>query len=584
MLRYWPSASLLLVILMATAGSAGEVLYNGIQLPDKWPPKVAALTREPLATPPYLTAPPAVIPIDVGRQLFVDDFLVQETTLTRASHQAEYHPGNPLLKPETAAEGVAAGTRRTGAGVFSDGVWYDPADKRFKLWYWGGSVPKKAEETAEPPLGYHTCLAVSRDGLTWEKPALDVVPGTNIVLVDERGYRRNSSVVWLDHQEPDPARRWKMFCNSGREESVENALRFQHRLRLYHSPDGIHWTLAGESDPCGDRTTVFFNALRGQWVFGLRDGDKEVSRCRAYFEHPDWLRGAKWLDARGNRPKQYWIGADGLDASREDLVLRRVPERPWDLVPSQLYNLDCVAYESVLLGCFSIWRGHPNDGRPKINEVCVGFSRDGFHWSRPDRRAFAGVSETSTDWNWGNVQSAGGCCLIVGDRLYFYVTAANRTERQWATGLDATYTGLATLRRDGFVSLDAGEKRGTVTTRPVKFSGKHLFVNVAAPRGELRAEVLDEAGKIIAPFTAANCRPVRGDSTLQAITWQGAADLSKLAGKPVRFRFHLRQGQLYAFWVSPESTGASHGYVAAGGPGYTGPTDTVGRAALKAVP
>jgi hypothetical protein len=35
-------------------------------------------------------------------------------------------------------------------------------------------------------------------------------------------------------------------------------------------------------------------------------------------------------------------------------------------------------------------------------------------------------------------------------------------------------------------------------------------------------------------------------------------------------------GSLYAFWVSPESTGASHGYVAAGGPGFTGPTDTVG--------
>ena len=31
--------------------------------------------------------------------------------------------------------------------------------------------------------------------------------------------------------------------------------------------------------------------------------------------------------------------------------------------------------------------------------------------------------------------------------------------------------------------------------------------------------------------------------------------------------------------VSPEKTGASNGYVAAGGPGFTGPTDTVGRVA-----
>lgn len=51
---------------------------------------------------------------------------------------------------------------------------------------------------------------------------------------------------------------------------------------------------------------------------------------------------------------------------------------------------------------------------------------------------------------------------------------------------------------------------------------------------------------------------------------------SPLAGTPVRFRFNLRSEKLYAFWVSPEESGASHGYVAAGGPGFTGPIETVG--------
>jgi len=60
------------------------------------------------------------------------------------------------------------------------------------------------------------------------------------------------------------------------------------------------------------------------------------------------------------------------------------------------------------------------------------------------------------------------------------------------------------------------------------------------------------------------------------VKWKGADNLSALAGKPVRFRFHLRNGALYAFWVSPDKSGASRGYVAAGGPGFTGPTDTVG--------
>ena len=93
----------------------------------------------------------------------------------------------------------------------------------------------------------------------------------------------------------------------------------------------------------------------------------------------------------------------------------KVPQREDLKTAPQLYNLDCVAYESLVLGLFSIWRGDLNvpAGRPKPNNVCVGFSRDGFHWSRPDRRAFIDVSETKGDWNWGNVQSAGGCCLVV---------------------------------------------------------------------------------------------------------------------------------------------------------------------------
>jgi len=110
----------------------------------------------------------------------------------------------------------------------------------------------------------------------------------------------------------------------------------------------------------------------------------------------------------------------------------------------------------------------------------------------------------------------------------------------------------------------------------VRFRGRHLFVNVAAPKGELRVEILGQDGKPVGAFTRDNCVPVRGDHTRQAVQWKGAADLEKVAGQTVRFRFHLTGGELYAFWVSPDKSGASHGYVAAGGPGFKGPTDTVG--------
>jgi hypothetical protein len=515
--------------MMAAAIAAGDTLYNGIVLPSPWPPRVTHLTRE-LMDPPYLKSPPAVIPIDVGRQLFVDDFLIEQTSLQRTFHAAEYLPDNPVLKPDKPWEQDGGPT----AMVFSDGVWFDPQDRLFKMWYMAGYVRA-------------TAYATSKDGIHWDKPALDVKPGTNIVLEG----RRDSNVVWLDLEEKDPQRRFKMV-----------AYDFKGGLGVSCSPDGIHWTEAVRSGPCGDRTSAFCNPFRKRWVYSLREYFKDgVGRCRRYWEHADLIAGAKW---KAGQPAP-WVGADQLDAIRDDLK-----------TPCQLYNLDCVAYESLIIGLFDIWRGQPKD-RPKPNELCIGFSRDGFHWHRPDHRPFLPVSERHGDWNWGNVQSAGGCCLVVGDKLYFYVSGRAGVPGTSKSGVSVT--GLATLRRDGFASMDAGGTEGALTTRPVRFTGKHLFVNAAAAKGVLRVEILDESGKVIAPFSRANCEPVRADKTLQAVRWRGAKDLSKLAGKPLRFRFHLKNGRLYAFWVSPDKSGASHGCVAAGGPGFTGPTDTAGSAA-----
>jgi hypothetical protein len=112
----------------------------------------------------------------------------------------------------------------------------------------------------------------------------------------------------------------------------------------------------------------------------------------------------------------------------------------------------------------------------------------------------------------------------------------------------------------------------------IRFQGKHLFVNADVADGELRAEVLNELGEVVSPFSRDNCRPIRQDATHMQVRWEQGNDLSALAGEPVRLRFHLRNGSLYAFWVSPERNGASGGYIAAGGPGFTGPIDTVGRA------
>src|SRR5216684_7179350 len=114
-----------LVVLAALAVAPAETLYNGIRLPFEWPPK-RVLTRKPMSVP-YLEERPPVIPIDIGRQLFVDDFLIQTTTLTRRFHEVEYYPHNPVLRADKPWERSAM--------TFSDGVWYDPKDQLFKVWY-----------------------------------------------------------------------------------------------------------------------------------------------------------------------------------------------------------------------------------------------------------------------------------------------------------------------------------------------------------------------------------------------------------------------------------------------------------------
>jgi hypothetical protein len=336
----------------------------------------------------------------------VDDFLIESTTMQRRAHAANYHPASPVLKPDQPWELKTEPT----AMPFSDGVWYDPADRLFKLWYMAGLLAS-------------TCLATSHDGLQWEKPLYDVKPGTGIVQPDTR----DSSTVWLDVLEKEPLRRFKMW-RSHKLEKVWG-------LTLHFSPDGIHWGAPIlDTGSCGDRTTVHFDPFRKKWVYSLRHGWGEP-RLRRYWEVSDLVAGPYW-QAIGE--PAMWTGADKSDVPRADLK-----------VPCQLYNLDCVGYESLMLGLFTIWRGQPAD-RAKPNEICVGFSRDGFHWHRPTPAPFIPVSEKQGDWNWGNVQSAGGCCLIVGDELWFYVSGRSGVPGTRKSG--ASSTGLATLRRDGFVS------------------------------------------------------------------------------------------------------------------------------------
>ena len=63
--------------------TSGEMLYNGIVLPEVWPPRDVDEGGTAPVPVPYLDDPPEVICIDLGRQLFVDDFLIASTSLNK---------------------------------------------------------------------------------------------------------------------------------------------------------------------------------------------------------------------------------------------------------------------------------------------------------------------------------------------------------------------------------------------------------------------------------------------------------------------------------------------------------------------
>jgi predicted neuraminidase len=535
-------------------GPKPERLYNGIELPLPWPPPFLDPTSTEPMPVPYLERPPKTIPIDVGRQLFVDNFLVESTTLRRTYHQAVKFEGNPVLRAETERELGASTQGEAGeqAALFTGqgGIFWDPAARHFKLYHVAGWRGPLSLATSTDMVHWARQGPLLPEGLRWSGPKLATGGSDNC--------------VWLDLNATNPAGRVKYLTCWMHVPKEQRPPGFNHSLQM---SDGATWSDAVPTTiVADDYCSFFFNPFRGKWCFSIKKGTSR-GRSRFYAESDDFLRGADWSKA------VYWTNADRLDAPEPEGRYPGAGDAP------QLYSLNAVAYESLMVGMHYIHRGPDNRvcaaGKfPKLIDLELGFSRDGFHWQRPDRRGFITGARAEGAWDRAYLHGAAGVMVVLDDTLVFPYAGFSG---QAPGGHRGMYTGgsigLAMLRRDGFASMDAGDKEGALTTRPLKFKGKHLYVNLQAPEGELRAEVLDENNQVVAPFTAAACKPLQGDTTRQRVTWQGADSLAPVRGKPVKFRFLLRNGSLYSFWVTADANGASHGYVGAGGPAFDGVCD-----------
>lgn len=523
-----------------------RTLYNGISMPEIWPPvDMDHSSFDPMPVP-YLDNIPDVIDISIGRQLFVDDFLIESTDLTRQFHKPVKYAGNPILK----AEPSDMTTKIPGATAKDGGVWWEPREGKYRMWYEAGWYGKMA-------------LSESTDGLNWSRP--DIAGGSNIIP-SLANIKCNSSSVVLDYQAPDNER-YKLFMRS------PNANAPDFRGWAFVSPDGVNWTDKTPTGLCGDKSTMFYNPFRQRWVYSIRSvylENEPHGRARYYREHPDFLAGADWED----EDVVFWCQADIKDP--RDPEFNRLP---------QLYNLNAVAYESLMISMHQLLMDENTiaqaAGRPKTTELKIGFSRDGFHWHRPYRETFIAASRTEGTWDRGYVQSVGGVFGIVGDELrFYYIGFAGGTESVLHSN---GATGVATMRRDGFASMEA-DSSGSLTTRKLTSDApNHLFVNTNTIGGSIVAELLDSEGNPIEGFTADKCIPLTADSTISELRWRDstgreltAADALK-ADEPFKIRFNLTSGQLYAFWLSPSEAGESRGYLGASGPGHATNIDTEGK-------
>lgn len=516
-------------------------LYNNIEIKEQIEKDyISELTRDELPAP-YLKTPPEIINISVGRQLFVDDFLIEKTNLNRVEHRPTQNPNNPIFKAEYPwetgkPEREWEESRPPSAALFSGGVWYDGEKNIYRMWYsasFHGSV----------------AYAESSDGIHFTRVETGIYENSNLVLPRGGNFIDTNAVVMNRYPE-NPMKDKFIMSAYVRPTRVERI-----GCNIYTSEDGIHWTLQAHSAGVDDTTTVFYNPFRKKWVYSIKKSSKSAGRSREFSECDTLPQGRNLED------RVFWLRAD-----EKDLVHPR-----WKVNP-ELYAFNSVAYESIMLGAFEIFKGPQNEismqrGLPKVIELHIGYSRDGFHYSRQtDRSAFIKPSEEEGKWDCGYLHYCSSICTIEEDKLIFYYSGFSGDSSLLDPKLEernGMYSngsiGVAYLRRDGFASMNGN---GELLTQKLEFDGKYLFVN-ANVKG-MRVEIQDQNGKAFEGFELESSIPFSGDSCKQRFEWRNKKSLEDLAGKIIKLKITQEDGEFYAFWISKSEQGESGGYLAAG--------------------
>jgi hypothetical protein len=492
-----------------------------------FPKAYAVLSSERLMHPVDIAGWPAKIGRE--RQLFVDNYLVADAgAVRRTVHQPVKHPGNPIMVAEEPWE--------KDKKVIVLQVLRDRQSGKFRMWYTSWvkfTVPGRNVGGRRP-----TMYAESDDGIRWVRPKLR--------LLEYNGSKENNWVLYgrihglMHHPEAkDPARRYLAAV------AYEPPYRPVEGLYLYGSPDGLHWTEL-RSEPI----LPFMHKDKTFPLEGL--GDTTIVRWDPILKL--YVCDAKIVYGQRDKAGKYSVSfrTRGVTTS-EDLIHWTRPRMTLypdvlDDADAQIYGQISFPYESMWLGMLRIYH-FARTGWKQV-DIELTASHDGTSFTRVGNREIFLPLGAPGSWEPDYTDPAHNGPLLVGDELWFFYRGTRNLDK--GDELMEKATGLAKLRRDGFVSIDGADQAGTLTTRPLAFEGRTLHVNAdVKPGGELRVGVVDSAGAAVEGYRVEDAVPVVKDSTDSKVSWKSGADVARALGtrEHVRLKFQLRNAQLYAFWV-----------------------------------
>lgn len=425
-------------------------------------------------------------------------------------HSFEKYSGNPVLEPEKPWEGNLAYLYGT--------VLPSEDGKGLRMWYHAN--------VRDPALlagkhRYTNLYATSRDGYHWTRPELNQhsfqgSTANNIVLMRASGPGdTHSPNVIHTPWETDPARRYKMVT-------------YVYYDGYYGatSPDGITWTDVPRNPilpDYGDVGNFVWDPFRRAYIGYPKIFDKIRGyrrRCVGFTETTDF---GKW-------PATRLI----LAPDEEDDRGMYSPE-----ARTEFYGLSAFPYQSMYVGLLWIYRLERGDERIWPELV---YSSDGVKWNRvPAPRAPVLPPGQPGTWDDGMIFTPNHPIVRDGKLLLYYGGFDGPHNSRTRRGA----VGLATMRRDGFASLEAGDSEATIATAALNGGGGPLLVNADTTGGELRAEVVDAAGRVMPGYSRAESVPFAGNSTDHRMQWKQRAELP--AAGTMRVRFLLRRGSLYSF-------------------------------------